>query len=311
VIAAGRSEPANRQDKDVAMSTTAAPFSLPKRAPLSPVVLLQHSVNLLPLVLVHMGALAIFWTGSNWYDWVVLTGFMYFRGMFQTVGYHRYFSHRSFKTTRWFQFLLGFCCCTNLQQGPLWWAVYHRHHHKHSDHEGDPHSPFHGGFWWAYCGWLFVPLDPNWKTVSDLAKYRELVWLERLWQLPGLLVAGLCFWIGGWSLLCVGFCLSAVVVFHLTFAVNTFAHLSGERAYETTDQSRNNVLLGILTLGDGWHNNHHRFPHAAQAGIKWWQVDRAFRVICFLEKLGIVWNVRRISVQELNREAQHLNRLVA
>jgi len=283
------------------MSTTAIPLTLPKRAPLALGVLTRHAANLLPLLLVQVGAVAIFWTGSNWHDWVVFAGFMYLRGIWQTVGYHRYFSHRSFKTSRVFQFLLGFLCCTNLQQGPLWWAVYHRHHHKHSDHEGDPHSPFHGGFWWAYCGWLFVPLDPNWKTVSDLRRYPELVWLERLWQLPGLLVAGLCLWLGGWSMLCVGFCLSAALVFHLTFTVNTVAHLSGSRSYATADSSRNNFILGYLAMGDGWHNNHHHFPHAAQAGIRWYEADRAFRIIRFLEWLGIVWGVRRIPANALEQ----------
>jgi len=113
------------------MSTTAIPLALPKRASLSLGVLIRHAANLLPLVLVHVGAFAILWTGSHWYDWVAFAAFMYQRGMCQAVGYHRYFSHRSFKTSRVFQFVMGFFCCTNLQQGPLWWAVYHRHHHKH------------------------------------------------------------------------------------------------------------------------------------------------------------------------------------
>jgi stearoyl-CoA desaturase (delta-9 desaturase) len=281
------------------MSSFMAVSTLPQRALLSPFTVLHHGVNLLPLLLVHVGALAIVVTGSTWVDWALLPAIIYVRGIFQTVGYHRYFSHRSFRTSRAVQFLLGCFCCANLQQGPLWWAVYHRHHHKHSDDSGDPHSPFHGGFWWAYCGWLFVPLAPDWRTVNDLRRYPELRWLERFWHVPGLLVAGLFWWVGGWGSLCVGFCLSAVVVFHGTFAVNTFAHLVGSRRYATTDHSRNSFVLAALTMGDGWHNNHHRFPHAAQAGIRWYEIDGAFRLICLLERLGLVWNVRRVPAHEL------------
>jgi stearoyl-CoA desaturase (delta-9 desaturase) len=280
------------------MSGPALAPTAPARAALNPLTLLHHSLNLLPMALVHVGVIALFWTGSHWYEWALLPAVIYFRGIFQSVGYHRYFSHRSFKTTRPVQFLMGFFCCANLQQGPLWWAVYHRHHHKHSDHEGDPHSPFHGGFWWAYCGWLFVPLAPDWRAVNDLRRYPELVWLERFWQLPGMLVAALFWCIGGWSMVCVDFCLSAVIVFHLTFVVNTFGHMIGSRRYDTPDGSRNSFLLACLTQGDGWHNNHHKHQHAAQAGIKWYEVDGAFRLIVLMEKLGLVWNVRRVREED-------------
>ena len=280
------------------MSAPALATTAPQRAALSPVVLLHHALNLLPLALVHVGVVAMFWTGGSWLEWALLPAAIYFRGIFQSVGYHRYFSHRSFKTSRPVQFLMGFFCCANLQQGPLWWAVYHRHHHKHSDREGDPHSPFHGGFWWAYCGWLFVPLAPDWRAVNDLRRYPELVWRERFWQLPGVLVAGLFWCIGGWSMVCIDFCLSAVIVFHLTFVVNTFGHLIGSRRYDTPDSSRNSFLLACLPQGDGWHNNHHQHQHAAQAGIRWYEIDGAFRLICLLERLGIVWNVRRVRQDE-------------
>jgi stearoyl-CoA desaturase (Delta-9 desaturase) len=235
-------------------------------------------------------------------EWCLLPVVMYFRGLLVTVGYHRYFAHRSFKTSRVVQFLLAFFCCANLQQGPLWWAMFHRHHHRHSDQPGDPHSPFHGGFLWSYFGWLFVPLDPDYHTVSDLTRYPELVWLERFWQFPGLLLAGLCWWLGGWSFVCIDFCLSAVMIFQMTFVVNSIAHLIGSRRYDTPDHSRNSFLLAVLTLGDGWHNNHHNFPHAAQAGVFWWEIDASFRMIRLLEWLGIVWSVRRIPPHEIQPE---------
>jgi stearoyl-CoA desaturase (delta-9 desaturase) len=262
-----------------------------------------HAWSLCPMILVHIGALGILITGGTWREWLALALLAYFRGIVVTMGYHRYFSHRSFKTSRPVQFLLGFLCCTNLQQGPLWWAAYHRHHHRHSDDRRDVHSPHHGGFWWAYCGWLFIPLEPQWAHVRDWRRFPELVWLERFWQVPGLILAGLCWWIGGWSLLCIGFCLSAVISFQVTFVVNSLGHLIGSRRYPTPDHSTNNFLLAVISLGDGWHNNHHHYPHSAQAGFFWWEIDGAYRVIRLLERLGIVWDVRRVPAHKLSAAA--------
>lgn len=269
--------------------------SAPPRAPWSLATAVRHVLNLAPMILVHVGAVAVLFTGGTWTQFLlVLPLLICVRGLLVTVGYHRYFSHRCFKTSRVAQFILAVLCCGNLQHGPLWWAAYHRRHHRNSDEIGDPHSPFHGGFWWAYCGWLFIPLDPEWRTVSDLRRFPELVRLERLWQLPGLLLAWLCWQAGGANLLCVGFCLSAVVVFQLTFAVNTIAHLLGSRRYATSDNSRNSFLLALVSFGDGWHNNHHHYPNSAQAGFFWWEFDPSYRLIKLLEWLGIVWNVHEI-----------------
>jgi stearoyl-CoA desaturase (delta-9 desaturase) len=145
------------------MGHIALAVTAPRRAGLSPAVLFHHVVNLAPMVLVHVGSLAVFFTDGPWWEWAVLPVLLYFRGLFVTRGYHRYFSHRSFKTSRVFQFVMAFFCCANLQQGPLWWALHHRHHHRHSDDPGDVHSPYQGGFLWAYCGWLIVPFDPPWE----------------------------------------------------------------------------------------------------------------------------------------------------
>lgn len=273
--------------------------SAPKRATLSPLTIVLHAWSLAPLILVHVGALAIFLTGSTWGDWLGLALIVYVRGLVSTIGYHRFFSHRCFKTSRVTQFILAVLCCTNLQQGPLWWAAYHRHHHRHSDAPSDVHSPHHGGFWWAYCGWLFIPLEPKWSDVRDLRRFPELVWLERFWQIPGLIGAALCWWLGGVSFLCVAFCFSAVLSFQMTFVVNTLGHLVGSRRYPTPDHSTNSFLLAALSLGDGWHNNHHHYPHAAQAGFRWFEIDGSFRVIRLLELTGIVWDVRRVPEHKL------------
>lgn len=275
----------------------------PPRARLSAVGLLRHALNLGPILLVHVGAVAALFIGATWQAWLLVPVFVYIRGFFVAAGYHRYFSHRSFKTSRLGQFLLGVGCCANMQQGPLWWALYHRHHHRHSDDPGDVHSPYHGGLLWAYGGWLFVPLEPEWHYVKDLRRYPELVWLERFWQVPGILLAALCWWIGGWSLLCVGFCVSALISFHGTSIVNTLGHLVGSRRYQTTDHSRNSFLLALLSLGEGWHNNHHHYPHAAQAGFFRWEVDGTFRLIRLLEWLGLVWDVRRVPPHKLHAQA--------
>jgi len=247
------------------------------------------------LIVVHVGAIGALVVGASLVDWLVFAVAAYARGLVVTVGYHRYFAHRSFKTSRVGQFVLGTLCCVNLQNGPLWWAAHHRQHHRHSDDPDDVHSPVQGGFLWGHCGWLFGTLeDPDWRLVRDLRRFPELVWLDRLWLLPPLAVAAVCWLVGGWATVCVGFCLSAVVIFHMTFAVNSVGHLVGSRRYPTRDRSRNSFILAVLTLGDGWHNNHHHYPNAAQAGFFWWQLDASFRFIRLLEWVGLVWGVRRV-----------------
>jgi stearoyl-CoA desaturase (delta-9 desaturase) len=246
------------------------------------------------LVLVHLGAVAVFVTGTSGLDWLLLPVFLVARGYITTVGYHRYFAHRAFKTSRVGQFVLAWLCCLNLQRGPLWWAAIHRHHHRHSDDEHDTHSPVTGSFFWGHCGWVFATLEqPDWNSVRDLRRYPELVWLERLWLLPPLVLLAACWLVGGWSMVCLDFCVSAVVILQITFLVNSLGHRVGWRRYETSDRSRNSVWLALLTLGDGWHNNHHHYPHSANHGFFWWEVDSSFSVIQVLAWLGLVWDVRR------------------
>ena len=255
---------------------------------------LATHVTSIPWVGAHFALIAIpFIEFSWWYlAWVVvLTRFI---GIGVTAGLHRYFAHRSFKTTRWFQFLLAVVGSTALQKGALWWAVYHRLHHKHSDTVDDPHSPIVGGFLHGHFGWLFTRdfEHTEMHLVRDLAKYPELAWLERFWLVPPMLLAGACFALGGWGGLVYGYCLSVVLVFQVTFAVNSFGHLFGPQRFNTGDGSRNNYVLGYLAMGDGWHNNHHRAPYSARHGFAWYEFDLCYRFIQLLALVGLVWDVK-------------------
>lgn len=253
-----------------------------------------------PLILVHLAAAGALITGASRLDCLLFPAFMVVRGLTTTVAYHRFFAHRSFKTSRAFQFALACLCCTALQRGPLWWAAIHRHHHRHSDGDSDVHSPVRGGFLWAYGGWMFATLEePDWGRVRDLLRFPELVWLERFWLLPPILAAAACWLVGGWGTVCVCFCLSAVVALHGASAVNTLGHLVGTRRYATADRSRNSFLLAAVTFGDGWHNNHHHYPHAARAGFFWWEIDGGYRLIRLLELCGVVWGVRQVPAHKL------------
>ena len=148
-----------------------------------------------PLVAVHLALFAIPFIEFSWWYVLMLLVVTRITGLGTTIGFHRYMSHRSFKTSRWFQFLLALAGCTALQKGPLWWAIHHRLHHRHSDTPQDPHSPVVDGFVYGHMGWLFVNdlTHPDTKVVRDLAKYPELVWLDRLWMIPGLLMAAACY----------------------------------------------------------------------------------------------------------------------
>lgn len=227
---------------------------------------------------------------------LVLCGVAYFVRMFGiTAGYHRYFSHRSYKTSRWFQFILAWLGCSALQKGPLWWAAHHRHHHKYSDTPDDPHSPRAQSIWRSHIGWILDAYnDPtHWDVIRDWRRYPELVWLNRNHWVPGLSLAGICWLIGGWSGLVWGFFVSTVLLYHAVFMVNSVCHLFGKRRFATTDDSRNNWLVAILTLGEGWHNNHHHYQSSTNQGFYWWEIDISYYLIRFLSLCGLVWGIRK------------------
>jgi stearoyl-CoA desaturase (delta-9 desaturase) len=250
--------------------------------------------SVIPFVLVHSACIAAFWTGVT-YQAVAIGLVLYWLRIFAIgAGYHRYFSHRAYKTSRAFQFVLAFLSQSSAQKSVLWWAAMHRHHHLHSDTEMDIHSPRHKGFIYSHVGWIFTrssdQLDLD--RIADFARYPELKWLHRYELVPPLLLALFCYAIGGWPGLVVGFFWSTVLVYHATFCINSLAHVCGRRRYLTADDSRNNWLLALFTMGEGWHNNHHAYQSSVRQGFSWWEIDVTFYLLKALAGLGLVWNLK-------------------
>jgi len=259
----------------------------------------------IPFVLVHLGCFAAIWTGVT-LEALVLCITLYWLRIFAIgAGYHRYFSHRSYSTSRAFQFVLAFLSQTTTQKSVIWWASKHRHHHLHSDTGHDVHSPRHHGFIYSHLGWIFSRKhdEPDFAKVSDLTRYPELMWLHKFEVLPGVLLAGLCFLLAGWSGLVVGFLWSTVLVYHGTFCINSLAHVSGSKRYVTGDDSRNNWWVALLSFGEGWHNNHHAHPASAAHGLAWYEIDLTYWHIRALEILGLATNVRVARVNQAVEEA--------
>ena len=235
-------------------------------------------------------------TGVSWWSLALAAMFYVPRMFFVTGGYHRYFSHRSYKTSRWFQFVLALGATCTGQKGPLWWAAHHRIHHKLSDEPGDLHSVIQSGFWWAHHGW-FLSNDleeTDYSRIKDFAKYPELVWLNRLWMIPPVAVGTLSFFIGGFHALIWAFAVPQVLAWHGTFTINSLSHLWGNRRYKTSDDSRNNPVLAIVTMGEGWHNNHHHYQVAARQGFFWWEFDCTYYVLRLLAAVGLVWDLHGV-----------------
>ncbi len=224
--------------------------------------------------------------------------------------FHRYFSHRSYKTSRPFQFFLAFLGGAAAQKGALWWAAHHRHHHKHSDTEQDLHSAKLEGFYWSHVGWVlskeYEEYDSN--VVRDLYKFPELVWLDKYIFIPPVTAALFCFGVGylfgnAWEGLVVGFFISTVILYHTTFAINSLCHMFGGRRYETAKRVRTAFRLALLTMGEGWHNNHHHYPLSCRQGFFWYEIDITYYILCGLEKLGIVWDLQAPPKRMLKPEA--------
>ena len=252
-------------------------------------------ITSIPFLLVHLSPLLIFWTGVT-RTAAVLFVFTYFgRMFFITAGYHRYFSHRSYRLNRFWQFVFAFAGLTCAQKGPLWWAGHHRNHHKFSDTRRDIHSP-RDGFWWSHVGWILCDKYGETPTseIKDFAKFGELRWLDtHNWVGPWALGV-FCYLVGGWSGLVVGFFCSTVLLWHSTFLVNSLAHVFGRRRYDTDDTSRNSLLIAIATGGEGWHNNHHRYQSSARQGFRWWQLDTTYYGLWVLARLRIVRDLRPV-----------------
>jgi stearoyl-CoA desaturase (delta-9 desaturase) len=252
------------------------------------------SIRSVPFVLMHLVCLTAILTGVS-YKAVLLCIAMYLLRMFAlTAGYHRYFSHRSYATSRGFQFVLALLGCTAAQKGPLWWAAHHRQHHKYTDSEGDVHSPSQNGFWWAHVGWVLSTKyeSTNFDEIKDFAKFPELRWLNNWHVIPAFVAAVICYLIGGWQGLVWGFFISTVVLYHGTFSINSLSHMFGSQRYETGDDSRNNFFLALLTSGEGWHNNHHHYMASVRQGFFWWEIDLSFYGLKLLESMRLIWNLR-------------------
>jgi len=273
----------------------------------------------LPFILVHLGCGAVIWTGVS-ASAVVLGLALYWVRMFAiTAGYHRLFSHRAYATGRVFQFLLAFLAQASGQKSVLWWAAKHRLHHLHSDTSEDPHSPRHGGAFHSHIGWVFDRRHDHTDLVkvADLARFAELRWLHKYEALPPILLAGLCLLIAGWPGLVIGFCWSTTLVYHATFSINSLAHLRGKARYLTGDDSRNNAVLAFVTMGEGWHNNHHAYQSSARQGFRWWEFDATYAVLRLLSALrlvsdlksppeAVVRNLRPPNARAINRAALYL-----
>jgi len=250
--------------------------------------------SLVLLVSMHLACALVLAVHFSWWLVALAVGGYVLRMFAITAGFHRYFSHRAFKTSRAFQLVLAGLGTASMQNGPLWWSSWHRHHHKHADTTLDAHSPRHIGFWKAHIGWVFDGShdDPILANVRDLVRYPELRFLERHKWLPLIAYAVGCFAIAGWAGVVWGFVVSTVVLFHGTLLINSLAHVWGSRPYTTKDDSRNNALLAVLTLGEGWHNNHHHYMSSARQGFRWWQLDVSYYVLRALAWVGIVWDLR-------------------
>jgi stearoyl-CoA desaturase (delta-9 desaturase) len=265
--------------------------------------------RIVPFALMHLACLAVIWVGVSFVA-VALAVSLYLVRMFAVTGfYHRYFAHRSFKTSRAAQFVFAVLGASAVQRGPIWWAAHHRHHHAHSDQDNDVHSPSQRGFIWSHMGWFLSKryFVADMSQVRDLRRFPELRLLDRFDILVPVALAVGVFFLGAllehtapalgttrWQMLVWGFFISTVVCYHATYSINSFAHRFGRQRFDTGDDSRNNLWLALLTLGEGWHNNHHRYPASARQGFYWWEIDITYYLLRGLASLGVVRDLRPV-----------------
>ena len=276
-------------------------------------------LRVLPFLALHAACLAVVWVGVSPIA-LSVAGLLYVVRMFAvTAFYHRYFAHRTFRTSRTLQFVFAVIGAASVQRGPLWWASHHRNHHMHADAPGDPHSPGLQGFFWSHMGWFLTPagFKTDWKRIPDLIRYPELRWLDRFdIAAPVALAIGL-YGLGaflhahapqlstsGLQLVVWGFCISTVVLFHATVTINSLAHRFGTRRFATRDASRNNFWLALITFGEGWHNNHHFYPGSVRQGFRWWEIDLTFYGLKIMEICGLVRNLKPVPARILSERSR-------
>jgi stearoyl-CoA desaturase (delta-9 desaturase) len=257
------------------------------------------------LAVLHIAFAAGVLAGPTPSDWLLALALFAAISFGCTVGLHRYFSHRSFKTSRPFQFLMALLAGAAFGD-PIAFSARHRRHHAQSDTEHDVHSPSQG--WW-HC-WFGTLLDYGLdaselqKLVPDLLAVPELRWLHRFFFIPGVLTIAATLWLGGFHAFAIGYCGACLLVVHAGSAVNYFCHLHGTRRFDTADRSTNHPLLALVSLGEGWHNNHHYYPAACRAGFEWWEIDILYYEIKLLSWLGIVWELNEVPERIRNRRKE-------
>ncbi len=255
----------------------------------------------------HLACFGVFFTGFSPIAAAVAFAMYVIRGMGVTTGFHRLLAHRSFKTNRVVQFLLALAGSLAVQGGPLWWVAHHREHHAEVDTEGDIHSPVTRGMWTAHMGWMMSDEAFNEKGTNsrDLHKFPEIRALQRhyVWIILAqiAMLYGLGAWLGaaypdlgtsGAQMVVWGFFISTVFTWHVTFMVNSVCHRWGGRPYDTGDASTNNIFIGILGFGEGWHNNHHFYPNSARHGLRWWQLDVTWYLIKCMSWVGLASDLK-------------------
>ncbi len=300
------------------------PKTMPKTQPdhiLPQQVAAIHHVRwlqLLPFITLHLAVLAVFWVSPSPFALAVCVG-LYLLRMFAITGfYHRFFAHKTFESGRVVQFIFAFIGASSAQKGPLWWAAHHRHHHRHTDTEHDPHTP-NKGFWYSHVLWFMTDehLKCRKELIKDFSAYPELVWLDKYHLVApvslGLLLLGLGHFlalaypvlgVNAVQLFVWGYVLSTIVLLHATLSINSLAHLFGSRTYPTDDTSRNNFILAILTLGEGWHNNHHFYQGSARQGFRWWQIDISYYLLYAMAKCRLISNLKPVPAKAYQLKAQ-------
>lgn len=291
-------------------------------SPGSHISLKLRLINLAAVIVPFAGLIAaiiLLWgVALNWTVLLVFFVMYLATGLGVTVGYHRYFTHKSFKTPRPVQFVLGVLGSMAVEGPVLEWVATHRQHHQHSDHDHDPHSPHgHGesvmgvlrGIWHAHVGWMFLPSSKDHRHyVMDLRRDKLVRFVSRTfpyWVLLGLLIpAGLGFaFTGTWTGALLGFIWGGLVriflIHHVTWSVNSICHIWGAKPFRTKDESRDNVIVGVLALGEGWHNGHHAFPTSARHGLSWWKLDVSYLVIRAMGLVGLASDIRVPNAERL------------
>ncbi|MGE3507947.1 MAG: acyl-CoA desaturase [Vicinamibacterales bacterium] len=248
---------------------------------------------------VQASALLIFVVPFSWSLVALWAASHFVRAIGLTLTFHRYFAHRAFQMDRVARFVWAWIGTSAMQKGPLWWAGHHVHHHRFADREGDPHSPWVSGFYYAHIGWFLNDarhdrLEPSNPVIRDFSRAREIAWLDRYYVVPPLLLAATLLAWGGLPWLVWGFCLPTVTLAHATFAINTVNHMFGTRRFATIDESRNNLFTAFFAVGEGWHNNHHRYQRAARNGFYWWEFDPTWYVIRLMALVGLTWDLQPV-----------------